>query len=189
MVHADPGADPLAEPGAALVPAPPPVAAVEQVGSSGVALQERADEAGVDADIAEASAPAQHPGGFGERGLGVVEVGMGQDRDDRVERSVGERQGGDVGGDQDGAGRAGPLPGYAELVAGQVNPDHPPAPLEQAGDGDAGAAAEVEAGAGPGADQPATVSIAVVVTSSSPISRSYQSARPSERDGLVIAAG
>jgi hypothetical protein len=68
------------------------------------------------AHIAEPPAPAQHPGRLRERGLGVVEVGVGQERHDRIERPAGERQGGGVGGDQPGARRAGPPPGDAELV-------------------------------------------------------------------------
>jgi hypothetical protein len=60
---------------------------------------------------------AQHPGRFGEGGLGVVQVGVGQQRDDHVEGAVRERQGGGIGGDQDRAGWTGPLSGDAELVA------------------------------------------------------------------------
>ena len=53
----------------------------------GAPLHERADNAGMDAHVAEPSAPAQHSGGFGERGLGVVEIGVGQQRDNRVEKN------------------------------------------------------------------------------------------------------
>jgi hypothetical protein len=54
----------------------------------------------MDADLGQASTPAQHSGGLGQGGLGVVEVGVGQHRDDRIERAVGERQGSGVGADQ-----------------------------------------------------------------------------------------
>jgi len=50
----------------------------------------------MDAHVTEPSAATQHSGGFGEGGLGVVEVGVGQHRDDRVEGAVGKRQGGGV---------------------------------------------------------------------------------------------
>jgi hypothetical protein len=155
MVDADPWADPLAEPRPIMVPAPLPIARVEQMRSGGAPLHERGDKAGMGADVAEPSAWAQHSAGFGEGSLGVVEVGVGQHRDDRVEGAVGERQVGGVGCDQDRAGWTGPLLGDAELVAGQVDPDHPPAPLQQTRDGNAGAAAKVEAAAWSGTDQPA----------------------------------
>ena len=47
MMHADPGADPLAEPGAAMVPAPLPIAGVEQMRSGRSPLHEGSDEAGM----------------------------------------------------------------------------------------------------------------------------------------------
>ena len=58
---------------------------------AGVPLHERGDEAGMDAHIAEVSAAAQHSGGLGEGALGMLEVGVGQHRGDRVEGAVSER--------------------------------------------------------------------------------------------------
>ena len=65
------------------------------------------------AHVAELSATAQHPGRLGESGLGVIQVGVAQYRDDRVEGVVSERQGGGIGHGQDGGGWTGPLSGHA----------------------------------------------------------------------------
>jgi hypothetical protein len=146
---------------------------MEQMRPAGVPLHERGDEAGMDAHIAEVSAATQHSGGLGEGGRWAVEVGVGQQRGDRVEGAVGERQGGGIGRDQRGAGRTGSLSGEAELVAGQSTPT-----TRQPRPSSSGMATPVpqprsRQTPGPGPTSRPSASIAVVVPCSPPISRSY----------------
>ena len=126
---------------------PPPASAIprmQEVRLVCASLDGRAHEAWMRADIHEPPTRAKDPGDLGEDGGGVVEVGVCQDRDDGVERGIGERQPGRVSRNQHGACCVSSLLGHGELVGRDIDADERPAEAVQYLKCDSRSATEVE---------------------------------------------
>jgi hypothetical protein len=130
MVDADAPAEAVsakAEPGTVMPPTASAIAGMKEVWLTRASLDRWAQETGMHADIDEATAGTKDTCDLGKDGAGVLEVGVCQDRDDRVERGIGERQPNSVDLKQDSANFVGMLLGYGELVCGDIDADDRPA--------------------------------------------------------------
>jgi hypothetical protein len=101
------------------------------------------DETGVVADIDESSSGFEHAPYFAYGSGEVVEVGMREHRDRRVERLVLERQGAGVAAHE--LGLRGVCPRDAELISGDVDADRGPSEREQCPQKSPSPATDVEA--------------------------------------------
>ena len=145
VVDADARPDPgLREVPGLRLPAGEAVFGMQQGRLTGAPLDRRRSEARMDAEVDERPAGPEHAPGFREGRARIIEIGVGEDRDDGVERGVVEREPMCVGAHEALDDRARVLLGDSELVGGDVDCRDRPAGLDQERDRPAGAAPEVE---------------------------------------------
>lgn len=153
MIDADPRSDALPESRASALPASPAIAGMQNVDTSRIPFDEGSNEARMGADVNERAAGAKHAAHLGESTFWVIEVGVGEQRDDGVERLVRKRQPARVSLDEFGRHITGVFARDSQLIGRDVNADHGPAAPGKVRNGDAGTAPEVEALARTGAEE------------------------------------
>jgi len=139
------------------MPSGAPIAGVKDCGGpfdrrGGRTRDERRPEARVDAEIDECSTSAEDAARLGERPHHIVEIGVRQDRDDRIELPVLEREGMGVAADEP---RKYPcvLPSSSELIGRDVRSHNGPAGARESWNRTSRSAAEIEAAARPWSEQ------------------------------------